>query len=727
MASWSTLSLRFDPFAALKPPVQAVLTLLETIEAVLEALLAIIKAFLLDFGNPLRAIIALLLAAVRTLINQLRATGFSMLLVHPDFGRQDFAQTMLSVSGAYPRFESKVVGKFYDASDVFRPQYPSGSAVAMLVLYIGADTPGNLLLQLFSLLNLINHPSILTALPPPVSVKVNPVRKSGDPVAQVRGLFSPDVKNNSLVVEWQMPSNPGGSASYGFTNSLVSFYNSFRFPSFILERSEAPQGEPVFQELNTPVAGSSTAAVVKKYGLQPPSTSLAVREPNGNVYRNFPDKIKVSGPPGGSASTPGFLMSGTFTGTYRFIDEGLTPGKAYFYRVRAYFGDATDYIGAKTVEDVIGNSNLVPKNSGQPVIRYGKGVVMGPPSAVVRGFVPNVLEGVFAFDPYDAIHDAVMAGLLLNFDLPPAPFGASSEETTQRTGWGTLAAAGGQLGPIKQFYRASDRLRDNFLFRTTARRLANSNLSAGMNSSLLTLLSKKWNDGVASTVNRVLNAGFTWTLLGVAGGITDDTEGKVSTYLAEEQGYTSGMKHLSGPYPVLPFSFGGADVSVSADDRRALAGFLQSALMSLSGESTYLAWYSVTLGDLFPAFIPFIFDIEQFILALLKALESALQAIEDIILTIIRKIQALEQLLETILAIIDLLSVNIRLSIFATMSTNGSADSLAQALMDSDDKPSDSPFGLHSGMVLTFGGPGEGAVAAFRALNFLLTLGGSEK
>ncbi len=725
MASWSTLSLKFDPLAPLKPPLQAVLTLLEVVEAILEALLAIIKAFLLDFGNPLKALIALLLAAVRAIINQLKATGFSILVVHPDFSSGDFAQVLFSASGSYPAFESKVISKFYDSSDIFRPQYPPGSSVAMFVFYIGTDSPGDLMTQLFALLRLINTPSVLTALPAPVSVKVNPVRKSGSPVANFRGLFDTELLQDSLVVEWQMPTNPGGTGAFGFVNSMVSFYNSFRFPNFIIERSETPQGELVEQEVDTPVAGKGIALVAQKYKIAPPNTKVVVKEPNGTTFRNFPKKIKVG---------KDDLVAGAFTSTYRYIDKGLEPGKAYFYRVRAYFGDASEYLGCESANDVINNKQVVPRNNGQPIIKYGSnGVVMGPVSQVVRGFCPNLPKGTFGFNPYDAVYDAVRAALLLNFDLPAAGDDADDLEVDQRTGWGTLAAAGGQLGPIKDAFPTSDKLVDNFLFKSTARRVSNSSLTNLLSQQrLLKMLGQQWNDGVANVVHKVLGSTdakgnrvgtkFTWSVVGIVGGITTQSDSKIKAYLAKESGYTDGQKTLDGPFP-LTFSFDGdPDAGVSSEERRKLAEFLRSALISLSGSTSYLAWYSVTVGDLFPAFIPFIYDIEQFILALLKALQSALAAIEDIILTIIRKIQALEQIVESILALIDLLNINVRVSVFATSSTNGSADSLAQALLESDDKPATSPFGLHSGMVMTFGGPGEGFIAAFKALAFILTL-----
>jgi hypothetical protein len=737
MASWNTLSLKFDPLAPLKPPLQAVLVILEVVEAILEALLAIIKAFLLDFGNPLKALIALLLAAIRAIINQLKATGFSILVVHPDFSRQDFAQILLSASGSYPRFESKVVSKFYDSSDVFRPQYPPGSSVAMFVFYIGTDSPGDLITQLFALLRLINTPAVLSALPAPVSVKVNPVRKSGSPVANFAGLFdSKETLNDQLVVEWQMPTNPGGSGAFGFVNAMTSFYNSFRFPNFIVERSETPQGELVQSEVNTPVAGKQIKQITTKYKLASPETKVSVKEPNGTVYRNFKKKIKVSGAD---------LAEGAFVGTYRYIDkDGLKPGTPYYYRVRAYFGDATEYLGCEDANAIIGNSNVVPKNNGQPLIKYGNNVVMGPVSEVRRGFVPNLPTGSFSFNPYESVNDAVKAGLLLNFDLPAPPDDSGGDTgIEQRTGWGVLAAAGGQMGPIKSAFKTSDKLYDNFLFKSTARRLSNSSLTSLLSQKrLLKQLGQQWNDGVEATVNKVLGpkgekvspvgartpsdrtgAEFTWTLLGIVGGVTPESESKIQSYLLEEADYKDGQSKLAGPYPLGPFKDPkGNEVGVSAEERRKLGEFIRSALISLSGETSYLAWYSVTVGDLFPAFIPFIYDIEQFILALLKALQSALQAIEDIILTIIRKIQALEQIVESIIALIDLLNVSVRVAVFATASTNGSADSLAQALQESENKPASSPFGLHSGLVMTFGGPGEGFIAAFKALAFILTL-----
>ncbi|MGH7487929.1 MAG: amino acid ABC transporter permease, partial [bacterium] len=55
--------------------------------------------------------------------------------------------------------------------------------------------------------------------------------------------------------------------------------------------------------------------------------------------------------------------------------------------------------------NIIKNTAIVPRNNGQPIIKYGNNVVMGPVSQVVRGFCPNLPDGGFGFNPYDAVND----------------------------------------------------------------------------------------------------------------------------------------------------------------------------------------------------------------------------------------------------------------------------------------------------------------------------------
>ena len=183
------------------------------------------------------------------------------------------------------------------------------------------------------------------------------------------------------------------------------------------------------------------------------------------------------------------------------------------------------------------------------------------------------------------------------------------------------------------------------------------------------------------------------------------------------------MTALNGPLPTLsPFFYNGQNIQINASQRQAIAQFLQTCL-STTAHVGYLSWYSITLGDLFPALLPFIYDFEQFLLAMLKALASILAEIKAILDTILQKIQQIENLLIAIIQLLELLNITLSLSILGYSSSNGSVDDLAQALTSSTNQPSSSPFGLHSGLVMTFGGPGAGFTAAFEALKFILSAG----
>ncbi len=776
MSDWQTLSIKFDPFAPLKPPLQAALQVLETIQGILEAILDIVKPFLVDLTNPILAAIALLLAAVRALINQLESTGFSILLVHPNFAAQDIGAVFQSVSGSYPSFQSKVFSKFYDASDLFRPRYPTGSAVAMLILYIGEDAPGDLLTQLFALLNFLKHPTVLTGIPAPVELKVSPVFKSGDAVEQFADLFSsigsgPFSYDKKLVLEWRMPNAPNGVNQPSFISHLTSFVNSFRFPQFVVERSTTPTGENIPISVPNGISNAQLTPLMQRYNFPAPTGQTDLREENQNVYRNFATKIPVSGAE---------LASGFATGTYRFVDDdpNLQSGVVYYYRVRAYFGTPSVWLSTSVpvtgapanaaeeaasiqsaVDSIAENTQLVKYSGNRAYIRYGDGVIMGQPCQPVRGMVPFAWPTSGNFNPYSNINDAVQAAILLNFEMPPASPGDNAAVQEQKTGWGTIGQVAGQIGPLKKAFNDSQTLFANFIFQTTSRRVSNSCLS-NMNVALTNVLAKQWNtkvqnnDGsqqpLSHTIDKILGTAgssnpnavtkvvgalvpagssgrpgpsVSWKFPAIVGGFTSGSSAVISQYLSLEQSYRSGQP-LAGPLPTLSqYTFGNSeDLSISTEERAALAQFLQTCL-STTANVGYLSWYSITISDLFPAVIPFVFDLEQFLLAMMKALQGIVKEIEAIIETLIQKIQQLEDLLQTVLQLLDLLDITLNLSILGYTNTNGSADDLAQALIASGNKPSTSAFGLHSGMVMTFGGPGDGAIAAFKALGFLLSAG----
>lgn len=815
MAKWNSITLDINPFQELKPPLQALLQALEALEAILQALLDLIKIFLQDILNPLRALIALLLAAIRAIINQIRATGFAFLLVHPDFNRLDFDGVIDSVGGAYPTFESKVVAKFFDTGDLFRPTYPPGSAVAMLVLYIGVDSPGDLLGLIAALIALFRSPSPLAFPPAPVNVQVNPVNKSGNSVAQFRKLFDSDLQQ-ALVVEWQMPMAPVGTGPEGVINQFTNFINRFRFPSFIVERTRTPGGAPILKRLESQQLGPTVfSAMERTVGINV-SNNVALREQTGLAYRHFDKRILVSGTE---------LLNGFLTGTFKFLDEfvdddddpikmlplqqpdqtfgsgqdppeildetDVLPGDAVYYRIRAVSGGGNfnDYINEENdkPDAFARDTDLVKQESNTFVVNFGNNVAMSPPSQVVRAIVPETATAVGGFNPYNALFDAVRAGILLNFDMPAAnqrdpiierrprnrePYSRAD----QKVGWGTLSMVGAQVGALKLGFPTAKDLTSGvgkLVLDRFARRISNAacvDLYAKVD--LKMLLSKKWRgpnpdtpqagadrtDGliisnpeivrtiaekVLQLVGIVKDDGFfnqgdgqpptnrdaefnspvgtvNWTFIGITGGsITEAVNKSIDRYLSEEDEYDESENNFSGPLPIQP----AGGIAITVEERDALAEFLRIALSSLRGDGGYLVWYSVTVGDLFPPLTAFLFDFEQFIKDLLKAIESAVKELTDIIENLIDLIRMLQEILRILISIIDLLNITLRVSVLTTVSTNGSATSLANTILTSDDKPGTSPFGLHSGIVLTAGGPGEGFIQALKAILFIVTAG----
>lgn len=756
--TWQTASFNFSALEFLKPPLEGALEGLRFIEAILQAVLDLIKAFSFDFLNPLKAIIALILAALRVLIDQIRSTGFSVLVVHPDFSNPDASAILNSVSGSYPGFESKVVSKFYDSSDIYRPQYPNNFTVGMIVLYVGAETPGDLLGQIFALLEFIKAKNNVPRLPAPVNVKAGPILQGGDAVSQFRDLFSKQL-DKSVQLEWRMPSSPGGLTRFGFAGQAVEFFNSFKYPNFIVERTgpfpleegasyRSPSGDIITKSIDSEtrrIISQTSAAEVRA-----PNLNYSIKEEDGSTYRNFPKKIPIqysgdgavqAGQPKG-ANTLGTisLIRGIASGTYRFLDSDpeLEEGKTYYYRVRAYFGDAKKYLEL-TDENSVKDSTLLevdPIGRGF-TFKFAKNkITMSRPSTVVKAVVPvttSIRGNGSDFNVYRDTFRAIQAGILLGFELPkvyPPESGLenTARRTEQRTGWGTLSVIGGQIGPFKASFPTDRKLRNTVLFNTVARKLANVVAERVYDQpSLRVTLERRWKDRTNTVVDSLVPANKEtvltvpeFALLGIVGGITSRVPNKIEEYLAKEDAYVNGSPY-DGPLPTaLSTSLPGA---LSIEDRRKLADFLTVALATVSYRSSYLAWFTVTVGDLFPALLPFLDGFEQFLLGLLKALNSALQEIADIIKTIITKIQALASIIESIIALIDLLSIEISVGVLFVPPKNGNTDTLVEELLESENKPGDSPFGLHSGIVFTFGGPGEGAVAAINALSFVLTFG----
>jgi hypothetical protein len=734
VSKWENAQLNLEPLKELNPPIKVVLTALQVAEAVLEGVLDILKSVMLAFDNPLNAVVSLLLAAIRLIINQIRATGFAVLFVLPDFSRASPSSILASVSGAYPEFEKKVVYKLQDTSDLFRPDYPEGSSVAMGILYIGADTPGDLLGNIFALVSFFSSDSlnIRNFLPAPTNVKVSPVSESTDPVSTFlevgriavrtftqagNGKFLP-----SLVVEWSIPSTVSGSSAPGFLNPFIALAASFSFPYFMIERTTVPNGKSIDIKVDTPTAGNNIEVIQSRYGNIKNKNTRVLRDSDGiTPFRYFEDKFIVE---------TARLVQGGFTNVYRYEDTTVKPGITYYYRVRAFYGNPSNYVAAKEGSYIAENLDLIKISGNTPIMKYGPsyingvGVLMGKSSSVAAGVAPTSVLGS-SVNPYVDFYNALLCGFLLNMELPPA-FPEDSDYTRQqKTGWGSLSSAGSVIVSYKLAFKTNLKFQESPLVKAAVRRMVNSVINSFYNNPAAAAdvyeALKPLKFKIESTINNKLIS-WSWPEYNfgdITGGIPESVKLKINSYLSRENNYIAGQKILQGPYPTFPWSAENL-TNWDATDRAQLGSLISSIFSAFSANAGYLRWYSLTLGDLFPAFIPLVFNLEEFIGAILKSLKSVLQEVNLLIENILTKIRQLEEIINAISAVINLLSVNLTVSVFGFASYDGSTASLASGLTSSENKPVSTPYGLHSGIVVTAGGLGAGPIKIFEALGFIL-------
>jgi hypothetical protein len=471
--------------------------------------------------------------------------------------------------------------------------------------------------------------------------------------------------------------------------------------------------------------GKRVQGTIRRYNVPSVSTKVTVKERDGSVYRFFGIRKNASN----------MTYMGGLTGIYRYVDKNLIPGVSYNYRVRAYMGtlDAR-YLDPTTTTAALAATRLVEDGQNGPQIRFGK-AIMGKPSAVVRGFVPMRTSEGAIFNLYQDLLNATLAGILLNFELPPPVKGDGETSIEQKTGWGTLNQIAGPIGWIKKARPKSTEFVKHLGVKPAVRRLMNPAMEKiRTQPALQSRLSKMWASGVKETTETILyGAGvqfsmaglagsqktrppqdaLAWGLYGLMGDVDDSTYASIAAYLQMDSMTKLFQSGYLGPLPIQ---------ILGAQPRADLAAFLQLATSVLSQSTGYLQWYSVSIGDLFPALVPFLFDFEQWIINLLKAIESALKEITDIIETLIQRIRDLEQLLRAIISLLDMFDITVSVSALFVSGKNGIED-LVQGITASENKPSNQPYGLHSGLVMTAGGPGPGFVKAIDALKFLLTAG----
>lgn len=446
--NWQSLSIQIPG----KDLLESVRNILETLMIFLELLKTIletVKAFLIDFGNPLKALIEALIQLILQLFEALKRTGVYAWfdipdpLTDPNFDRH---------FGGYQAFTTRFKASLVDNKDSNRPQPISGvTKSGFILIVVDAEGPAGLVKLVKALLQFFGREFKNPTYAAPANFKVLPVGTNGDPILSVVKVFQQQPK--SLVVEWALPP-ASRSGDPGFSAIVPAFSNSFVPPKFLIEKSATNVNVDIDAgSLNDASAAGRVTTVIptvfEKRGEPGVTIKRTVRldDEYGDPFIKFQKYIVVDT----SSNTETFLLGQL--GTFRYIDNDVQQDKTYQYRVRAFSGSLA--VGAdNTVSFQPPTQNVIDRVQ---VLRWPASdttdpPIMGKSSAVISARVPTFPA---KFDVIENLKRVFQCGFSLNYHLPPTK-GDTFDSTGRNTGTTPTSEIGlgslkDQAGPLVAF------------------------------------------------------------------------------------------------------------------------------------------------------------------------------------------------------------------------------------------------------------------------------------
>lgn len=631
MADWKSFTLAVpgqDVFDGVRDTLQTLLVYLEVLKAVLDT----VKTFLIDFGNPIIALVQALIALIESLFNALKQTGLFALYDVPSLSDRDFE----TFTGGYNGFLSRWKGSLLDGRDPNRPQPVVGGNQSGFVLFYLEDTNLFALLdRIKSLLSFFGGELRTPQYGAPVGLQVFPVNDKRDPVLAVSRIL--ESAPSSLVVEWQLPSDKGIAPS-NFKSLLASTAAEFVPPKFLLERTTQPGGYPL-----TAVARTQ----LRKNG-QDVTVVVPVREKTGEPFLRFDSATVIDA----STNTATFLSGAT--GTYRYIDTSVEPGVSYYYRVRSFSGNLTMEGGVPKDTGPIAGPNS--DGTDYTASYVGESLVMGAPSPIVSGRLPVTLPG---YDLFGTLVQFFQVCFSLNFHRPPAPdatFDVEGKNTgvtgPAQVGRGSIPnvlstylstefipASPAQVIPSPVTGKVSEFPWEQLLVRRKSRELAVAVASAMLE-----------NEGTAQQFKTLMEAplpkgpfGFDF---GTLSGVTTLQQAVESLPLPQD---AFAAANANAKIVAQTYERAFVDASFRLNFLEALR-FLRS--FTLGGVKP--DWIQVSLlRDIVPWTGQILYEVLAKIQALVDAYNGTLQEIRDFIDLIERKIETLERFIQFIIALLD--------------------------------------------------------------------------
>lgn len=698
-ASWDSFKIQLPGKDFLEPVRDVLQTLLVFLE-VLKAILETVKIFLIDFPNPIGALVKALIELVNTFFESINRTGVYAWFDVPDPSTDPH---FFRFQGGYQAFASRFKAGLLDTRDPNRPQPISGATQSgFICLVCDAQGPIEMLRLMKILMKFFNRDLHGIRYPAPANVKILPVGDKGDPILNLARVF--EIEAKAVMMSWSI----GGHLSSpdpGFNDLGSTVAAEFIPPNWLVERSSTPlNGKILASQLKSPnVAGNVMIEVETEHEIrgQPSKRGkhvVPLRDEFGEPIIRF-EKVTTLETGSGPLALIGEL------GVMKWIDTDVQQDHTYYYRIRAYSGDLPV------------SGGVIQYNDPKPDVKTGRmtatlpdGVILGKPSPVFRVRVPKIPP---RFNVIQQLKNLFLTAFSLNFHLDAGLAKFTPEDDpipptdTTQIGMGSLVSQASALANFKA---------DPFIGQV---------IQVGRSTSVFKVpedpvtgepVPPPWNEKpVRDSASR---------LAGIVGAaLLEQGSGAIGQFQALMTGsFQKGTPGVSGL---------GSSVSEMCANLTALnsEGNVDQAVFEMYGQAykdpavrknvlhvvrfikaftlggTPPDWIQVSvLRDIIPWSGHLLYDILAKLQALLDAFKSVVDEIKNFIDMLVRKIEVLERFIEFLINILDfILSLSGGFYVLKLPSSDGDVFSWLEAIDNAGGaKPPSGPGGYSCGVAFAY-------------------------
>lgn len=683
-----------DILKKVRNALETLLTYLEVIKAVLET----IKKFLIDFGNPIRALIEAIMRLLNQLFELLKRTG---LFAYYDVPNPLKDPNFFKHLNGYAPFTTRFKGSLLDIKDPNRPQPVSGATKAGFVLFVVDATDAILLARkIKQLLRFFGKDFTAPHYAPPANFKAFPVGDKGDPILALARVFADQPK--AIALEWSAPTNQQ-PPDPGFSDLVSALGTEFIPPKFLIERST----QPVNGKLDSDFINAEGAAGTvfhtyttnfEKRGKpgQRLKRTVKITDEYGDPFIRF-ETYKIIDISSGTAS---FLLGQL--GKFRFIDTNVEFDNTYFYRVRAFSGDLDIDEPKGIINFVAPGKDAVnrDKNTNTFLVKWPGTDPNSPPTMGRASPIARVRLSKFPpnFDVVEVLRRLFQTAFSLNFHLPlPTPF----DPSLVPIGRGSLTK---QASSIASFIvdnapfigvPAPDPITGNFQefpwqnarVRRQSARLANTVASALLESGSTSIVQFQqiMQGALPAGQPAATDLSDSHTIEAICRKMTDVVDNKAN---GEELQQATRIFNVSFLDPIFR--------------KNVLAAI--EFILSLTLGGVPPDWVKISiLRDIIPWSGQFLYDLLAKMQALLDAFAGIIQEIKDFIDLLIRKIDTLERFIQYLIALLDFIESLAVGAFVLSFETGGGVSDVFQAVDNAGGTPPNpAPNGYQAGIALAY-------------------------